>query len=1124
MDPISAVAVAAAAIQFLDASIKACNAFQEIRHSAKSATEGNEQLEDDIRSAQRLRASLLSTSGSQEATDPVSELTTRCTSKADELLALLEYVRGSGESLSSAHVFVRVVRKQRAIKELYNALKTHQDNLNQMISEKLLPSFDLIKVQQSKEFANLNSLGQELINRQIEERKIHENRHVIVTEKLDGIRSDMQLRVEEDNRSRMRDKFLESLWFPEIDQRQNEIKEPAPQTLNWLFRESDEVRYPGANQPTWSNFRRWLREDTSLYWISGKAGSGKSTLMAHIINDARTRKDLITWGDGRNLEVLSFFFWRAGSRIQNSVLGLLRSLLFQLCKPRPDIVNTFLARLSSPTGNIPNWTERELLNHAVKAIESCNGTRFCIFIDGLDEYTGRYHHVIDYINKLKGFGNTKFCISSRPEVEIANRFRGLKQLRLQDLNRDDIREFVIQCLSKTQLTKDFQEGLSHHIVKRAEGVFLWASLVTQSLVRGTEACDNQEIMRKRLDSLPKDMNQLFERMLSGIDPVYRDSLAFYVELMKIGTDFSGDISLRIYHPLSIPVITVAQLKDPIHSYEEFAKECERTEIRITTQSAGLLEITNYLQPGFARENWESAEDKFVSSQPHFMWKPDNLNVSRLKCPANKPYPLMLNYENRQMKWIHRSAFEFFNQDTKNPLLECSSSHGELLQRICESCISYSIDAPSYVPCVAKQRPGVLPPVVFRLICLVDAISWQYDDHHPTTATALLDSVYSVFSQIHPDEFSTAEHLVYPRLDTGMHPATFLFWSQCSLSHKLWPYTLSRMTRILSETRCDDLIVRILLAGLLHVRIGYHVPVAALDFGSFLENFVEILYQNMFRVFETGGPAQTTRCVRFRPNRSIPAYRWLRQFVALPMVCVTWKEPLTDRSMAATLSLLLIIIVFVVRSSSRANHLRYAVKGSIPLASLIDITDLYVAPNLGLDHIHIQISAKAFMAGFAGREDRYKGTIGSCVSAAAHHPTVRILCRSPSLETEKPIAEKDAPSFASLGDALNCSVTELEFSRLISVQLSAATSDKLLDLFGYDRGNDEYVDVEPVFGIIKNRERQRKDVCEMLLQEIRLVEQGLDESQQLIAADCIRADLLDLDVNETIWIDLPEDEG
>ncbi|KAI0910131.1 hypothetical protein F4823DRAFT_638066 [Ustulina deusta] len=578
MDPVSALGVAAAALQFLDASIKAYNTFQEIRSSAALSTEQNKQLEDNLRSAKSLRASLASTLPPQGATDPVSRLTEKCASKADELLTLLEYVRGSGKKIKSARAFTRAVWKRKDIEKLHSSLKEDQHTLNQMVSQKLLPSIDLLSVQQSREFANINSIGQQLIKEQIEQRKIQVDHHAIVTDKLDGIQYDMQLRINDADQIKRREKLLESLWFPQIDQRRNEIKEPAPSTLGWLFgsesdsesdsdSDSDSDSNSNACQPRWPNFRQWLREDTSTYWISGKAGSGKSTLMAHILDDERTRKDLELWSSGQRLEVF---------------------LLYQLCHLAPAIADTVLSRLSSPVAMMPTWTERSLLSYITEAIQSSNGIRFCVFVDGLDEYTGSYDGLVDQIDKLRDFGNVKVCVSSRPELELVIRFRSLKQLRLQDLNSGDIKRFVNESLAKTQLSESIRTSLARDVVRRAEGVFMWASLVTQSLVKGSKVGDSKEIMQERLDSLPKDMNQLFERMLSDVDPVHRKSLAFYLQLMNLKTKYySQHARARL---TTIPIIATAQLTKRVSSYEEFAIECERTETQIATQSAGLLEI------------------------------------------------------------------------------------------------------------------------------------------------------------------------------------------------------------------------------------------------------------------------------------------------------------------------------------------------------------------------------------------------------------------------------------------------------------------------------------------------------------------------------------------------------
>lgn len=62
----------------------------------------------------------------------------RCAKTADELLALLEYVRGLGEHISHARATLRAIRKKKLIEQLHASLKEDQDTLNHIIQEQLL--------------------------------------------------------------------------------------------------------------------------------------------------------------------------------------------------------------------------------------------------------------------------------------------------------------------------------------------------------------------------------------------------------------------------------------------------------------------------------------------------------------------------------------------------------------------------------------------------------------------------------------------------------------------------------------------------------------------------------------------------------------------------------------------------------------------------------------------------------------------------------------------------------------------------------------------------------------------------------------------------------------------------
>jgi len=47
-----------------------------------------------------------------------------------------------------------------------------------------------------------------------------------------------------------------------------------------------------------------------IYWINGKAGSGKSTLTKFICEHDKTNEALRTWAALNEVQILSYFFWR----------------------------------------------------------------------------------------------------------------------------------------------------------------------------------------------------------------------------------------------------------------------------------------------------------------------------------------------------------------------------------------------------------------------------------------------------------------------------------------------------------------------------------------------------------------------------------------------------------------------------------------------------------------------------------------------------------------------------------------------------------------------------------------------------------------------------------------------
>jgi hypothetical protein len=192
--------------------------------------------------------------------------------------------------------------------------------------------------------------------------------------------------------------FLESLAFSTMRDRE-EVTEAHVNTFQFMFDEdlgtgSSNTQFMSSN----NNFVRWLRGDSrsDVYWISGKAGSGKSTLMRHLCKSPRTTQHLKTWAGDKSLICARFYFWTSGNVDQRSRAGLLRYLLHQLLSLRKDLlpeVFPHLWILFQETKNrvkaAVEWPASLLMAGIQKYLDLCVGhSKIFLLIDGLDELDG----------------------------------------------------------------------------------------------------------------------------------------------------------------------------------------------------------------------------------------------------------------------------------------------------------------------------------------------------------------------------------------------------------------------------------------------------------------------------------------------------------------------------------------------------------------------------------------------------------------------------------------------------------------------------------------------------------------------------------------------------------------
>lgn len=392
---------------------------------------------------------------------------------------------------------------------------------------------------------------------------------------------------------------LGSLVYDTIYHRHSQIVEAHAKTFEWIFDE-DRIDIAKSSTPALS---RWLQSGDGIYWISGKPGSGKSTLVKWICEQAKTFRLLQTWAGEKTLVVSTHFFWSVGTDMQKSQEGLLRSLLFEALRGCPSLIPQVVGgRWDEGLGlsHQRPWTIRELRQCFTRlAAEGKHSVAFCFFVDGLDEYSGEhdedYEEVIAILQTLAKSRHVKICVSSRPWNVFQAAFSHLigQRLKLEDLTEDDIRLFTRERLGQNPKFRKLAEReprcetLVDDIAEAADGVFLWVFLVVRSLLQGLTNADRLSNLQRRLLLLPRDLGKLFLHMLNTTDEVYHEDQARFFT-----------ITHHAHGPLSLTTYSYIDDEDPGFALD-FDSEPEstaerldrliRTKIRLNAQCNGLLE-------------------------------------------------------------------------------------------------------------------------------------------------------------------------------------------------------------------------------------------------------------------------------------------------------------------------------------------------------------------------------------------------------------------------------------------------------------------------------------------------------------------------------------------------------
>ncbi|KAK8080092.1 hypothetical protein PG997_007910 [Apiospora hydei] len=654
MDAFAALGFAANICQFLEYSFKILNQVKTVRKAGALDPD----LERDTRHLKEVADKLTQQPSGHGGLD---EITRACTGLSKQLLDELSKIKpqSSRSKWQSFKAVVRSERRKHDISELEAKLERCRSQLNLQMTE-------LMSRETSEKLSNITKSGHAL-----------QSDVLTLRDSLDRLRPSLEARYIGKDTSDLIVSFvtrmdealnrvkqvsiLNLVRFPGVHERFDLITDAHQRTFDWLL--DDENEQPRSNRGSQEvpvngeddieakeissastthpihrvsnealvearkSLSSWLQSDGGAFWITGKPGAGKSTLMKYICLHENLNRYLDAWAAGSELALGKFFFWKPGTAAQKSVQGLLRGLLFSVLERSPGLISTAFPDLwnmaeASAAAMPVSLEHRDILRAFQSMLEGSLRTskyKFVFFIDGLDEFEGRHLELLQELNSWLELypDHVKCCVSSR-EYSIFRDYLSIHPvMRLHLLTERDISRSVEHRLSHIpghlRLSSSGMKIIQETVVQKAEGVFLWVSLVLGAVEDGLFSGDSVSELVDRIQHSPTELEALFDQLLESIHPADRrfafSALSWVLYILSHKEAAGNSAGVPLWGPaasnLNLVELSAIEATENDLWSKQFDVECDwQTFIRSSCRKVygnckGLLEVRGVLD---ARKN------------------------------------------------------------------------------------------------------------------------------------------------------------------------------------------------------------------------------------------------------------------------------------------------------------------------------------------------------------------------------------------------------------------------------------------------------------------------------------------------------------------------------------------
>ncbi|KAG9762871.1 Pfs, NACHT and ankyrin domain protein, partial [Aureobasidium melanogenum] len=308
----------------------------------------------------------------------------------------------------------------------------------------------------------------------------------------------------------------------------------ASRVKDWLRPPDASINLVNASKLRHSNTGRWFLESgrykwlKSTYgarlWLRGMPGCGKTVLSSTIIEDLKLDRTAGT--------AIVYFFFSFSDESKQKLDYMLRSLIFQLAEWHRSSKEHLMQLFKGSRNGCEQPRTTALIKVLSQMLSELQDVT--VVLDALDEAVEK-PDLMRWITSPCN-ANCKFILTSRPERDIEESLVSWlgshETITLEDEAVDaDIKAYIyyrLETESRLSRWTTMHEEIVDVLVKKAAGMFRWVHCQIEELTK----CLDKLAVRRVLQTLPKDLNETYDRILQDI-PAARVSNA--IKLLQLLT-------------------------------------------------------------------------------------------------------------------------------------------------------------------------------------------------------------------------------------------------------------------------------------------------------------------------------------------------------------------------------------------------------------------------------------------------------------------------------------------------------------------------------------------------------------------------------------------------------------